>query len=84
MAKEITSDPAISIPDHDYIEVFGARVHNLKNIDISIPRNKLVVITGISGSGKSFIPKGSAVIWRHSVRMPASLLVIWKGRMSIK
>src|ERR1700730_14558860 len=40
-------------PDNDMIEVFGARVHNLKNIDISIPRNKLVVITGISGSGKS-------------------------------
>lgn len=38
---------------HDAIEVFGARVHNLKNIDISIPKNKLVVITGISGSGKS-------------------------------
>ncbi len=37
----------------EYIEVFGARVHNLKNIDISIPKNKLVVITGISGSGKS-------------------------------
>lgn len=36
-----------------FIEVFGARVHNLKNIDISIPKNKLVVITGISGSGKS-------------------------------
>ncbi|HTQ66083.1 MAG TPA: excinuclease ABC subunit UvrA [Puia sp.] len=35
------------------IEVFGARVHNLKNIDIKIPKNKLVVITGISGSGKS-------------------------------
>jgi excinuclease ABC subunit A len=35
------------------IEVFGAREHNLKNIDISIPKNKLVVITGISGSGKS-------------------------------
>ncbi|HZE84628.1 MAG TPA: excinuclease ABC subunit UvrA, partial [Puia sp.] len=35
------------------IDVFGARVHNLKNIDIRIPRNKLVVITGISGSGKS-------------------------------
>jgi excinuclease ABC subunit A len=35
------------------IEVFGARVHNLKNLDISIPKNKLVVITGISGSGKS-------------------------------
>ena len=41
------------IPAGEVIEVFGARVHNLKNIDISIPRNKLVVITGISGSGKS-------------------------------
>ena len=37
----------------EHIEVFGARVHNLKNIDVSIPRNKLVVITGLSGSGKS-------------------------------
>src|SRR3954462_12329839 len=37
----------------DSIDVFGARVHNLKNIDISIPKNQLVVITGISGSGKS-------------------------------
>ena len=37
----------------EMIEVFGARVHNLKNIDISIPKNQLVVITGISGSGKS-------------------------------
>ena len=35
------------------ILVHGARVHNLKNIDVTIPRNKLVVITGISGSGKS-------------------------------
>lgn len=37
----------------EFIEVFGAKEHNLKNIDISIPKNKLVVITGISGSGKS-------------------------------
>ncbi|WP_080158379.1 excinuclease ABC subunit UvrA [Photobacterium piscicola] len=37
----------------DYIEVQGARTHNLKNINISIPRDKLVVITGLSGSGKS-------------------------------
>jgi excinuclease ABC subunit A len=36
-----------------YIEIKGAKVHNLKNIDIKIPRNKLVVITGLSGSGKS-------------------------------
>jgi excinuclease ABC subunit A len=39
--------------ENDTIEVLGARVHNLKNIDISIPREKLVVITGLSGSGKS-------------------------------
>ena len=37
----------------EFIEIFGAKEHNLKNIDISIPKNKLVVITGISGSGKS-------------------------------
>ena len=37
----------------EFIEVKGARVHNLKNIDIDIPREKLVVITGLSGSGKS-------------------------------
>jgi excinuclease ABC subunit A len=37
----------------DEIKVFGARVHNLQNIDVTIPRNKLVVITGLSGSGKS-------------------------------
>ncbi|MBT8295742.1 MAG: excinuclease ABC subunit UvrA, partial [Gramella sp.] len=37
----------------DQIEVLGARVHNLKNIDVNIPREKLVVITGLSGSGKS-------------------------------
>ncbi len=39
--------------NEEFIEVFGARVHNLKNIDIAIPRNKLAVITGLSGSGKS-------------------------------
>ena len=38
---------------HNYIEVIGARVHNLKNLNLSIPKNQLVVITGISGSGKS-------------------------------
>src|SRR5918993_599316 len=38
---------------HDWIAVRGARVHNLKNIDVDIPRDKLVVLTGLSGSGKS-------------------------------
>ena len=37
----------------EFIEVYGAREHNLKNIDVKIPRNQLVVLTGISGSGKS-------------------------------
>jgi excinuclease ABC subunit A len=39
--------------ESEFLEVVGARVHNLKNIDVTIPRNKLVVITGLSGSGKS-------------------------------
>jgi len=38
---------------YENIEIFGAREHNLKNIDVTLPRNQLVVITGISGSGKS-------------------------------
>ncbi|MFK7907259.1 MAG: excinuclease ABC subunit UvrA, partial [Chitinophagales bacterium] len=45
--------PAISEEEIESLNVYGARVHNLKNIDVQIPRNKLVVITGISGSGKS-------------------------------
>ncbi|MGQ1910231.1 excinuclease ABC subunit UvrA [Marinifilum sp. RC60d5] len=43
----------VELLENGSIEVFGARVHNLKNIDISIPRNQLSVITGLSGSGKS-------------------------------
>ncbi|HBI39687.1 MAG TPA: excinuclease ABC subunit UvrA [Tenacibaculum sp.] len=39
--------------EQEYIEIYGARAHNLKNIDLKIPREKLVVITGLSGSGKS-------------------------------
>ena len=39
--------------ESNYISIKGAKVNNLKNIDVNIPRNKLVVITGLSGSGKS-------------------------------
>ncbi|MGQ0829458.1 MAG: excinuclease ABC subunit UvrA, partial [Bacteroidota bacterium] len=42
-----------NLSSKEYILIKGARVHNLKNIDVAIPRNKLVVITGLSGSGKS-------------------------------
>jgi excinuclease ABC subunit A len=44
----------VQVTDHNEpIFIKGARVHNLKNIDVSFPRNKLIVVTGVSGSGKS-------------------------------
>src|SRR6187399_2169599 len=52
MSKPAVKNP-IDLSGHEYIEVIGAREHNLKNINVSLPRNKLVVVTGISGSGKS-------------------------------
>ena len=57
----------------DTIEVRGARTHNLKNIDLDIPRDKLVVITGLSGQASHRLPsirftlRGSGATWSHSL-----------------
>jgi excinuclease ABC subunit A len=53
MSKTLVQKKPVDLSGHDVIEVIGAREHNLKNISVAFPRNKLVVITGISGSGKS-------------------------------
>ncbi len=51
----------------EYINVYGARVHNLKNIDAEIPRNSLTVITGLSGSGKSSLAFDTIFAERNNV-----------------
>ncbi len=51
--NRITMQEVSPVQYKDWLEVYGAREHNLKNIDINIPRNTLTVITGLSGSGKS-------------------------------
>ena len=53
LEHQVDASPEEGAEEIDYIEVIGAREHNLRDININIPRNQLVVITGISGSGKS-------------------------------
>jgi excinuclease ABC subunit A len=53
---ESSQKTELEVPEqyqNDQIQVIGARQHNLKNLNVNIPKNKLVVITGVSGSGKS-------------------------------
>ena len=71
----------------DFLEVYGARVHNLQNIDVKIPRNALVVITGLSGSGKSSLAfdtiyaEGQRRYMETFPFMRDSSSAIWKGPM---
>jgi excinuclease ABC subunit A len=51
--SKISDTKRVKVPGTDVIFIRGARVHNLKNISVEIPRNKLIVVTGVSGSGKS-------------------------------
>lgn len=73
--------------EEEKINVWGARVHNLKNVDVEIPRNSLTVITGLSGSGKSslafdtILPKASDAISKHSLHTPAISWAAWNVLM---
>ena len=69
----------------DSIIVKGACEHNLKNIDVTIPRDKLVVITGVSGSGKSSLAFDTiyAEGQRRCLLMPGNSWAGWKSRRSI-
>ena len=74
------------IENEDFIRVYGAREHNLKNIDVAIPRNKLTVITGLSRRLRSTpsTPRVSAATSRLFRPMRASFWAVWTDQMWIK
>ena len=76
----------MNMQETEYINVYGARVHNLKDIDAEIPRNSLTVITGLSGSGKSSLAFDTIFAEGQKLfqPMPAISWAIWNVRMSIK
>ena len=68
VTKKTYSVDLESLSPRNFIIIKGARVHNLKNIDVAIPRNKLIVIAGLSGSGKSSLAHGKARSRLHKRR----------------
>ena len=58
------------------IEIKNARIHNLKGIDISIPKNKLTVITGVSGSGKSSLISDTLIVKKNFQQK--RLILLWE------
>ena len=63
--------------EKELINVYGARVHNLKDIDVEIPRNSLTVITGLSGSGKSSLAFDT--IFAEGQRRYIETVISWEG-----
>ena len=75
-----------SLDPKEYIIIKNARVNNLKNLSVAIPRNKMVVVTGLSGSGKSSLAfdtlfaEGQRMYVESLSSYAASFWVVWKSR----
>ena len=70
-----TQPPALEVADsHDLIRVHGARVNNLKDVSVELPKRRLTVFTGVSGSGKSSLVFGTATDANAMPRVPTQVI----------